>query len=274
MNVGGWASPTNLLGFALYYMLVPSVFIFAAGASYRIVRMLALARVPPAQRRPWSWIEVTKGIIMVFLRPIIFVGKTRTDDLVVGLLLLHIVGVIPVLFLLSQHITWWVYYFPPYKYLWIFNVPLSITSSVLTLTATVSPTTTMSSTFVNTIWGPLVAILNGDLLAIFVMVAIGYKCAMRLVEQLMRHSHTPVRLGDYIAYALLFLIIFAGYLAARHGPSSDVVTYMNVLGLHVLLAEILLMYLPFSKFWHFVFGYWYGKLHEWYDTDVKRGEAL
>ncbi|UXD21138.1 hypothetical protein IPA_00500 [Ignicoccus pacificus DSM 13166] len=263
-----------MLGFALYYMLVPSVFVFAAGASYRIVRMLATARFPPAQRRPWSWIEAIKGIIWVFLRPIVFVGKTRTDDLIVGLILLHVVGVIPVLFLLAQHMSWWVYYFPPYKYLWIFAVPLSITSSVLTVTATVVPTTTMSHVFVDTIWGPLTAILNGDLLAIFVMVAIGYKCALRLVELITKHSHTPRRLGDFIAYALLFGIIFSGYVAARHRPSPDVATYMNVLGLHVLLAEILLMYIPFSKYWHFVFGYWYGKLHEWYDTDLKRGEAL
>jgi hypothetical protein len=34
------------------------------------------------------------------------------------------------------------------------------------------------------------------------------------------------------------------------------------------------MYIPFSKYWHFVFGYWYGKIHEWYDLDLKRGEVL
>ena len=272
MNVGGWSSPWNLFGFAVYYLLVPSVFIFSAGAAYRIVRMLVRAKIPPAQRRRFSFGEAVKGLVMTFLRPIIFSITHKPDDFIAGLVLLHILGVIPVLFLLSEHIAWWTYYFPPYKALWIFSVPLSITSSVLTVTAPVIPSSTMSSTFVNTIWGPLVVLLNGDLLAIFVLVAIGYKCAARLVEILAKGNQAPYRLGDFVAYALLFAIILSGYMAARHYPSSDV--YMDVLGLHVLFAELLLIYLPFSKYWHFVFGYWYGKIHEWYDVDIKRGEAL
>jgi hypothetical protein len=274
MNVGGWGSPSDIFNFAIYYLFVPALFVFSAGATYRIVRMLVNARFPPAQRRPFSFEEAIKGIIMVFLRPIIFVAKTRPDDLIAGLLLLHLVGVIPILFLLAEHMAFWAYYFPAYKLLWPLNVPLSITSSVLTVTSKVLPTTTMSYTFVNTIWGPLTIILNGDLMAILILIAIGYKCALRLTETLTKHSHVPFRLGDYVAYALLFLIIFFGYAAARHWPSSNVAVYRNVLGLHVLFAELLFMYLPFSKYWHFVFAYWYGKLHEWYDTDLKRGEAI
>ncbi|MFZ8855186.1 MAG: hypothetical protein ACO2OQ_03365, partial [Thermofilaceae archaeon] len=60
-------------------------------------------------------------------------------------------------------------------------------------------------------------------------------------------------------------------LATHHLPSGDIVTYRLVLGTHILLAEVLVAVLPFTKFWHFVFGYWYGKLHEWYDLKYRRG---
>ena len=273
MNVGGWGSPNDIFNFAVYYLLVPSLFIFSAGATYRIVKLIINAKIPKAQKGENGWGEMIKGLIMTFLRPIIFSAVAKPDDFIAGILLLHMVGVIPVLFLLSQHITWWSYYLPAYKALWIFNVPESITTSVLTVTSSVVPASQMSYTFVNTIWGPLVVILNGDLLSILVLIAIGYKCAVRLTEILMKHSHTPKRYGDFIAYLLLFLIVFFGYAAARHWPSPNVAVYRNVLGLHVLFAELLFMYIPFSKYWHFVFGYWYGKLHEWYDNDIKRGEV-
>jgi hypothetical protein len=55
------------------------------------------------------------------------------------------------------------------------------------------------------------------------------------------------------------------------GLYTDFDTYRLWLGLHVLFAELLLAWLPFSKYWHFVFGYWYGKLHEYWDTRVQRG---
>ncbi len=272
MNVGGWGSPNDIFNFAVYYLLVPSIFIFSAGATYRIVKLIVNAKLPKAQKGHNGWGEMLKGLIMTFLRPIIFSAKAKPDDFIAGILLLHLVGVIPVLFLLGQHISWWSYYFPAYKALWIFSVPESITTSVLTVTSNVVPTSEMSFAFVNTIWGPLVVILNGDLMSLFILIAIGYKCAVRLTETLMKHSHSPARYGDYIAYLLLFLIVFFGYAAARHWPSGDVAVYRNVLGLHVLFAELLFMYIPFSKYWHFVFGYWYGKLHEWYDNDIKRGE--
>jgi hypothetical protein len=274
MTVGGWGSPTDLFNFAIYYLLVPSIFVFSAGATYRIVRMIVSTRFAPVQKGHTDFGEAIKGLIMTFLRPIIFTIKTRPDDFIAGMLFLHIVGVLPILFLMGEHIAFWVYYFPAYRYLWPLNVPLSITSAVLTVTAPVTPSSSMMFTFVNTIWGPLTVILNGDLMAILVLIAIGYKCAVRLTEIVLKHNHAPKRIGDFIAYALLFLVIFFGYAAARHWPSDNVVVYRNVLGLHVLFAELLFMYIPFSKYWHFVFGYWYGKIHEWYDLDLKRGEVL
>ncbi|ABU82544.1 hypothetical protein [Ignicoccus hospitalis] len=274
MTVGGWGSPSDLFNFAVYYLLIPSVFVFSAGFTYRIVKMILNARIGPAQKGHNSFPELVKGLIMTFIRPILFSAKTRPDDFVTGLVFLHIIGVIPLLFLMGEHIAFWVYYVPGYINLWPFNVPLSMTTAVLTVTSPITPSSNMAFAFVNTIWGPLTVVLNGDLMALLVLIAIGYKCALRLTEIVLKHNHTPARIGDFVAYALLFLIVFFGYAAARHWPSSDVVTYRNVLGLHVLFAELLLMYIPFSKYWHFVFGYWYGKLHEWYDLDVKRGEAI
>jgi len=274
MAVGGWGAPTDLFNFAIYYLFVPAIFVFSAGTTYRIVRMLLAAKFAPVQKGKTEFPEAIKGLIMAFLRPIIFNMKTRPDDFITGMVFLHVVGVIPILFLMGEHIAFWVYYFPAYRALWPFNVPLSMTSATLAVTAPLTPTSDMMFTFINTIWGPLAVVLNGDLMAILIMIALGYKCALRLSEIVFKHSPTPKRIGDFVAYALLFAIVFFGYAAARHWPSNDVTVYRNVLGMHVLLAELLFMYIPFSKYWHFVFGYWYGKLHEWYDLDLKRGEAI
>jgi hypothetical protein len=46
---------------------------------------------------------------------------------------------------------------------------------------------------------------------------------------------------------------------------------MFVLGLHIASAVAFVAVWPFTKYFHFLWGFWYGKLHEWYDLALKRG---
>jgi len=266
-------SPGDIYSFAVYYAFWPAFAVFVGGAVYRIAKMLLRwRRVVKAEPRRRGAGAAVVGLIRTFIDPIIFTARRKPHDFLAGLVALHLLGVIPLIFLLGHHVVFFSYWFPWYKVvaekgLWI---PLSATSSVLELTSPIYPATTK---FTETIWGPLVAVLNGDLLAILAIIAVGFKLGMKLAERLEGLPH--VRLSDYFSLALLLFILATGYMAARHhalgAETVDVATYRTILGLHILGAELLLALLPFSKFWHFVFGYWYGKLHEWYEVRVEKG---
>ncbi len=255
----------TLYEIAVYDLMIPTLFIFLAGLVYRLSKyVLTYERRQGPTWRHRSALHRTYVFVSGFTYAIWAAAKKAKSSFVAGLILLHTLGVIPILFLLSPHINWWSYYFPPYEILRPLAIPPSITSSTLTLTAPVTPVSSMSYNFVNTLWGPLTVILNGDLLAIIAIIATAYKIGEKTIQRLVEHLQR-VRIGDFIALILLLVILVSGYLATHHLPSDDVVTYKNVLGLHILSAEVLVMILPFTKFFHFVFGFWYGKLHEIYD---------
>lgn len=251
--------------FAVYDMMIPTIFLFTLGILYRLSRYLFLYRRTPQPRwRKTSISHKIYALVETFVFPIWASIKRTKITFITGIFLLHLLGVIPLLFLLSHHIAWWSYYFPPYSVLWPLAIPTSATSSALTVTSPVSPTTGMSWEFVNTIWGPFTLILNGDVLAILAIVGASFKLLEKF-PKVFRERLSRVRVGDFTALILLLVILVSGYMATHHLPSPDIETYKSVLGIHILFSEILVIILPFTKFFHFVFGYWYGKLHEAYD---------
>lgn len=255
----------TLYEFAVYDMMLPTIFIFVLGMAYRLSRYLFFyRRTPQPDWRRTSISHKVIALIETFIFPIWASIKNAKINFVTGIFLLHLLGVIPLLFLLSHHIAWWSYYFPPYSLLWPLAIPTSATSSALTVTSPVSPTTGMSWNFVNTVWGPLTLILNGDLLTILAIVGTAFKLFEKFPKRF-KEGLSRVRIGDFTALILLLVILVSGYMATHHLPSSDIATYKLSLGIHILSSEILVMILPFTKFFHFVFGYWYGKLHEAYD---------
>ncbi len=257
--------------FAVYEMLPAAVLGFAAGMIYRIARYLSVyKRTVRPRRRARSIGHSLVHLVKTFAYPIYFSIKEEKIMFASGLLGLHILGVIPLLFLFSHHVTWWAYYFPPYAALKRLAIPPSATSAALTVTAPVTPVSGMSGTFVNTIWGRLTVVLNGDVLAIIAIVATAFKVVEKIPKKFVGKV-SYVRIGDFVALLLLLFILVTGFMATQHLPSGEIGVYKTVLGLHIMGAEVLLILLPFTKFFHFVFGYWYGKLHEWYDLVWTRG---
>ncbi|NPA04855.1 MAG: hypothetical protein GXO09_02005 [Crenarchaeota archaeon] len=268
-------APTDLFSFAIYYYFPAAFTVFVFGCAYRFLRMVALWRRPvKAEPRYRGGGASFKGLIKTFLDPIIFSAKHKKWDFVFGLIFLHLLGVIPIIFLLAQHMAFFAYLIPPYRILWPFALPLSVTSATLTITSPLKPVTAMRFTFVNNFWGPLSVILNGDVLAILAIVGASFKVGTKIYERCVKKLRNA-RITDILVYALLLEILFTGYLAARHFPTTaagtNVAVYDTLLGLHVLGASTLLALLPFTKYWHFIFGYWYGKLHEWWDLRVQKG---
>lgn len=255
----------GLYEFAIYNMIPLTIFVFVLGIVYRISRYLFLyRRRPQPEWRRTSLLHKVVALIEVFVFPIWASIKKTKINFVTGIFLLHLLGVIPLLFLLSHHIAFWSYYFPPYSILWPLAIPTSATSSALTVTSPISPITGMSWGFVDTIWGPLTLILNGDVLAVLAVIGTSFKLFEKFPKRF-KEGLSRVRTGDFTALLLLLIILVSGYMATHHLPSPDIETYKSVLGIHILSSELLVMILPFTKFFHFVFGYWYGKLHEAYD---------
>ncbi|AKG38987.1 MAG: hypothetical protein ACP5II_06575 [Infirmifilum sp.] len=260
----------DLLDIAIYQAPPIVIAIFLLGVGYRLGKYVFLWRGrPSAPRRERPFLSLLVGLVFTFLDPLIQGLKRRKSDFIGGLVLLHILGVIPLIFLLAQHVAMFSYWFPPYSLLKPLAIPSSITSSDLVVLSHVTPASDMSWTFVNTLWGPLVVLLNGDLLAILAILGVSYKIGDKIVRAFHRLGNT--RIGDWYALILLLAILVTGFMATHHLPSGEIGTYRFVLGTHILLAELLVATLPFTKFWHFVFGYWYGKLHEWYDLKFNRG---
>ena len=73
---------------------------------------------------------------------------------------------------------------------------------------------------------------------------------------------------DYAAWLLTFLPVLTGYLAAKH----LLLPYTTMLALHILCAELLLVFLPFTKLIH-VFTLWGSR---WFngDTNAKKGVVV
>jgi nitrate reductase gamma subunit len=72
--------------------------------------------------------------------------------------------------------------------------------------------------------------------------------------------------GDYASWALTFLPVLTGLLATKHLLFS----YTWMLALHILSAELLLVFIPFTKLIH-VFTLWGSR---WYNGDVNAKKGV
>jgi hypothetical protein len=249
---------------AVFVLFPLALYIFAFGAAYRIFRYVFLYEKGVYVPRGRGAGHAIKELIMTFLRPIIFAFRTNPVEAFAGLVALHFVGLILLVFLLAQHIAYLEYLIPFYGVLRPLAIPISSTTGAIQVT---TPTGYVQR--VESIWGPLTIILNGDVLTIFALIGIVYKMVEKLVDKLW-HKSKKVRIGDLLIWPLLFVIVVTGWLAAHHYPPG-VDSYMFVLGLHIASAAAFVAVWPFTKYFHFLWGFWYGKLHEWYDLALKRG---
>jgi nitrate reductase gamma subunit len=71
---------------------------------------------------------------------------------------------------------------------------------------------------------------------------------------------------DYAAWTLTFLPVLTGYLATKH----LLLPYTTMLALHILCAELLLIFLPFTKLIH-AFTLWGSR---WYNGDVNARKGV
>ncbi len=292
----------DLLTFALRYLSIPTIAILIAGFTYKAVRYALFARVyTPKPEFRWRDIAIRKGsfwdigfwhwikeLLAVFLRPIIWSVRVNVIDFVGGLALLHIIGVIPILFLMCTHVSIWLSYVPYLaigpisltplieliqKIWYFFCIPVGIPSftagdGVFKIFATVTSTPGLQGT----IWSylsPLALIINGDVLTILAIAAVVYKIVDHIIK--VCKGIINIRPGDFAALILLLCILVTGYVALHAASTTPPEVMRTLIGLHVLFAEIFFMTLPFTKFSHFLFGYWYGKIHELYDAYAKRG---
>jgi len=256
----------DLLVFSINYMFPFALTVFVLGATYKISRFIILkTKTTRAPRRGRGAKTNLIGLIRTFLDPIIISLKENPIDFIFGLLLLHIIGTIPLLFLLGGHVAFFSYYFKQYSILWPLALPISpLTSSqiIVSLTLPVEKTITLEN-----VWGALNIVLNGDVLMISVIAALGYKLIDKIYEW--RRGVTCIRPWDITSIILLFLIVVTGALAAHHVFES--INYRTVLGFHILLADLLLLSVPFTNMWHITFSYIYGKLHEFWDLRYRKG---
>ena len=105
-----------------------------------------------------------------------------------------------------------------------------------------------------------------DAMALWVMLACLYFIVRRLIVPEVKQVSRP---GDIVLLIIILLIFLSGFLAFHQwGP------YRPILILHVILSEILLVTLPFSRLSHMLFFYFsraymgaeYGKIlkaHDW-----------
>ena len=288
----------DLLDFALYYLGPVTVAILVGGMVYKFIRYVAFARVhtpkPEFRWREhvekhsgifdigfWHWV---KGTLEAFLRPIIWSIRANTADFVGGLLLLHIVGVLPILFLRTTHVAIWLNYLPFMTLGPINLTPLIEFLDKLAYKLSI-PSAPTAGALSHSIWGPLGIAVSADVLTVLAIAAVVYKLIDHVVKGC--RGIINIRPGDIAMLLLLLAVLTTGFIA-MHLPDTVSFTrtltpFLSIetigintiqrlmLGLHVLFAEILLMVLPFSKFVHLLYGYWYGKLHEIYDAYAKRG---
>ncbi len=263
-------NPEDPVGLALNFVIPLSVIFFTAGATYRILKLVAAYfNKRWIAARGWEGIStLILGFINVYIYPPLFALLRERKGFIVGLGLVHLIGLIPLIFLLAQHVALFSYLIPYYSILWPLAIPLSTATATTPLTGL--PVKVPSH--YGSIWGPLTVVLNGDVLTLLVLVALGFKLAEKAVEYI-KYGH---RLSDIIVYIHLILIVLTGALAAHHSTllGEGVFGYRLTLGLHMTLAGLFLALIPFTKYWHFVFGMYFGKLVEWVDRTWMRGAAL
>jgi len=251
-------------------LFIPTVFFFFLGATYRIGRYLITYQKPfipyttSYVRGNISGGEKVKELFNTFANSS-KVGVKRKPVTTVAGLLMH-VALVFIVFLLAQHMIFWAYYIPPYKILFPLAIPESSTDGLLSLTYGSSPFTPTPNPFVNTIWGPLTVILNGQYLTYLLIALLSIYLAHKFYAVA---EHLSIRAGDWWFFLLLYIDVILAFLATSHIP-NDVVWYDNILGAHILVAEIIIATLPFTRGFH-MFEFYLGKIREWYFMVYRRG---
>jgi hypothetical protein len=266
-------NPGDLYSLAVYVIFPAAIVVFVTGFAYKIARLLLALRKKKwvASRERTGVINLILGAINVYIYPPLYAMFKNRKNIILGLAAVHLIGLIPLIFLLGQHIAFYAYYFPPYKILWPLSIPLSPATGSMPVLEELSAAATSGQQ--HSLWGPLTIILNGDVLAAIALAAIGIKIGEKTYG-LIRHGHRP---SDLLMLIHLALILVTGVLAAHHEyflSSTSIVSYRIILGAHITLAGLFLALIPFTKYWHFVFGMFFGKFVEWVDRTWMRGAAL
>lgn len=251
-------------------LFLPTVIFFFFGAAYRIARYLITYHTPftpyptSSVRGKISGGEKVKEFFVTLGNSSRVGAKRKPVTTIVGLLQ-HIVLIL-IIFLLAQHMVFWSYYIPPYRALFPLAIPESSASGELAAFYGSHPFTPTPYPFVHDVWGPLTIILNGQYLTYALIILLSVYLAHKfyaLAERLV------IRAGDWWFFVLLYIDVILGFLAASHIPNS-VVWYDNILGAHILVAEIIIATLPFTRGFH-MFEFWFGKIREWYYMMYRRG---
>ncbi|WP_150111452.1 hypothetical protein [Candidatus Acidianus copahuensis] len=255
-------------------LFIPTIFFFFFGSAYRVGRYLMTYKKPfvavpiasqEVVRGKISSIERVKSLVDTFSNSS-KVGLKRKPVTTTAGLLMHL-GLVVMIFLLAQHMVFWAYYLPPYRVLFPLAIPESSTDGLLSLTMSTFPRTPTPYPFVHDIWGPLTVILNGQYISFLLLVLLGIYLGHKF------HAFADglsLRAGDWWFFLLLYVDIVLGLLATSHIP-NNVVWYDNLLGGHILLAEIIIATLPFTRGFH-MFEFYLGKIREWYFMLYRRGE--
>jgi nitrate reductase gamma subunit len=92
-----------------------------------------------------------------------------------------------------------------------------------------------------------------DAVAVITVASLVVALVLRMSSPVLRHIST---VGDYVAWAVTILPVITGYLAYNH----MLLPYTQMLALHLLSVELLLVVAPFTKLTHmlsFVLSRWY-----------------
>jgi hypothetical protein len=248
-------------------LFVPTVFFFFLGAAYRITRYLVTYQrpfipYPSSELRQVSGGHKIAALINTFANSSRVGIRRKPVTTAVGLLM-HLALVL-IIFLLAQHMVFWAYYIPPYSALYPLAIPESSVDGLLALT---TPNKAPVTWFVNDVWGPLTVILNGQFLTFLLIILLGVHLGHKFLVAAERLS---LRAGDWWFFVLLYIDVLLGFFATAHIP-NDVYWYDNLLGAHILVAEIMIATLPFTRGFH-MFEFYLGKLREWYFMVYRRGE--
>jgi len=252
----------ELYELSVFVLFPAALVIFALGAVYRIARFIFLYERGVYIRRPTSFGNKVKELVMTFVRPVFFATRNNPVEGVGGVVFLHFLGLILLVFLLSPHIAYLQHLIPFYGILWPLAIPPSASTGSIQVT---TPTGHVQQ--IQSIWGPLTVLLNGDILTVFAIIGISYKMVKKVIEKVV-HRSRRVRMGDLVIWPLLLVIVVTGWLATHHYPPE---LYRFLLGLHIASAATFVVLWPFTKYFHFLWSFWYGKIHEWYDLTIKRG---
>jgi nitrate reductase gamma subunit len=102
-----------------------------------------------------------------------------------------------------------------------------------------------------------------DATAVVTLAAMLFMLVDRISKPVKRFIST---FQDYAAWTLTFLPVLTGYLATKH----LLLPYTAMLALHILCAELLLVFLPFTKLIHVV-TLWASR---WYNGDVNARKGV